>query len=587
MHECPSDEQLERLAGGLPAPQEAETLRDHLACCSACREAYEEWRANLRFASTVKEALGDGSSLTPVSRSGGLQSLALPVETASIAGYEIQEEIHRGAQGIVCRAIQKSNGRPIALKLLQDNALTSEASRRRFDREIELARSLHHANIIRVCDSGITPAGVHYYAMEYVAGLPLHHYAWDHHLGLEGVLELFLSVCDAVNYAHQRGVIHRDLKPSNILVDASGIPRVLDFGLAKQTAMPAETVLSLTGQVFGTLPYMSPEQAMGRHDAVDIRTDVYALGVILYQILTGTFPYPVTGPLTEVLNHIAQTPPTPPRKAWTQEAGIHRAEQKGTQLFSSIRLAWPGSPPAEAVSDPCPIDEDVETILLKALAKDPQRRYPNVAMFTQDLARRLRGEPIEARREARFAVLTRALARYKAVAALAGTALLIIGLLAVALAWMYEAQRSEREKASADRARAIQAQAQLAVALLKLGDRAVDDGQEEEALGQYLAALAINEHLAAANLTDLEAQDRLAEGLLRLGDLSRRRDPARAAYYYRWLLQISEQLVAAEMSNPGYHQRVATARGRLEQMGIGTAPEPGSAAEPTRPGGQP
>ena len=123
-------------------------------------------------------------------------------------------------------------------------------------------------------------------------------------------------------YAHQRGIIHRDLKPSNILVDDSGAPKILDFGLAKQMSGPADTFASLSGQVFGTLPYMSPEQTGGNPDEIDTRSDIYSLGVLLYQLLTGLFPYPVHDQVADVIRHITQTPPTPPSRAWSSRIGV-------------------------------------------------------------------------------------------------------------------------------------------------------------------------------------------------------------------------------------------------------------------------
>src|SRR5262249_26160901 len=148
-----------------------------------------------------------------------------------------------------------------------------------------------------VFDSGVTPDDHQYYVMDYVRGLPITQYIRQQQLPLDEALRLFNTVCLAVSHAHQRGIIHRDLKPSNILIDADGTPRILDFGLAKTLAGGQESVFSQTGQVLGTLPYMSPEQTSGNPDAIDTRSDVYSLGIILYEMLTGVSPYPVDGPL--------------------------------------------------------------------------------------------------------------------------------------------------------------------------------------------------------------------------------------------------------------------------------------------------
>ena len=164
---------------------------------------------------------------------------------------------------------------------------------------------------------------------------------------LEETLSVFKQVCDAVQYAHHKGVIHRDLKPSNILVDSEGNAKVLDFGLAKRMIGPIQTVVSITQEIIGTLPYMSPEQAKGNPDHIDTRTDIYALGVILYEILTGHYPYPVAGQMADVLKHIAETPPTPPSSQWTPESGVTKRSSKHLR---------PGK---------CPIDDDLQTVVLK------------------------------------------------------------------------------------------------------------------------------------------------------------------------------------------------------------------------------
>src|SRR5262249_50418800 len=156
-------------------------------------------------------------------------------------------------------------------------AFASASAKRRFEREIDMIAQLKHTNIVTIFDSGTTGDGRLFFAMDYVRGMPLQQYVRENKLSLEQMLVLFVQVCQAVQYAHHKGVIHRDLKPSNILIDSDGTARVLDFGLAKHAAAPVDTVMSMTGQLVGTLPYMSPEQARGNPDQIDTRTDVYAL----------------------------------------------------------------------------------------------------------------------------------------------------------------------------------------------------------------------------------------------------------------------------------------------------------------------
>ena len=164
--------------------------------------------------------------------------------------------------------------------------------------------------------------------MDYVRGRHLQRCVRDDKFTLEDTLRLFATVCEAVHYAHQRGVIHRDLKPSNILVDVDGSPKILDFGLAKLLISPVETLVSVSQGVMGTFPYMSPEQTRGNPEEIDVRSDIYSLGVILYELLTGCYPYPVAGQIQDVIKHITETPPTPPRRKWTSDSGITRLSSR-------------------------------------------------------------------------------------------------------------------------------------------------------------------------------------------------------------------------------------------------------------------
>jgi serine/threonine protein kinase len=340
----------------------------------------------------------------------------------TIPGYDDFHELGRGGQGIVFSATQCSTRRKVAIKILLDGAWASESRRRRFEREIDLIAGLHHPNIVRLYDRGATAAGFPYYVMEYIEGAGLDELvmatppgaaALDarapipqaHTLALGTVratLQLFAKVCEAVNYAHQRGVIHRDLKPSNIRIDPSGEPFVLDFGLAKlaldsHSDTPPAAPMSLTGEFMGSPPWASPEQASGRPHSTDVRSDVYALGVILFQLLTGTFPYPVAGGLREVLDHIQNLEPLRP---------------------SAVRIARPGHDR---------IDDEIDTIVLKCLAKEPDRRYQTAGELARDLRHYLAGEPIAAKRDSALYTLRKAMRRYK-YAARAGSAILLLSL---------------------------------------------------------------------------------------------------------------------------------------------------------------
>ena len=301
----------------------------------------------------------------------------LPPDT--FAGYTIVREIHRGGQGIVFQAIQNSTKRMVALKVLRAGPLASEKATKRFTREIKLLVQLRHPNIIAMFDTGTALDGQQYYVMDYVRGQPLHEHVHNSKPTLEDVLKLFCIVCDTVQFAHQKGVIHRDLKPTNILVDTHGVPKVLDFGLAKPLVNLDDSVLSTSQDVVGTLAYMSPEQVGDNPQEIDQRSDVYALGVILYELLTGTYPYSIEGGLSSVSRRIAETPPRSPRQAWSKETGIRFRSSDGSR------------------SGGCPIGPQLEVVLFKALAKERGQRYQSATAIADDIRRFLADEPVKAR----------------------------------------------------------------------------------------------------------------------------------------------------------------------------------------------
>ncbi|MFN0135006.1 MAG: WD40 repeat domain-containing serine/threonine protein kinase [Phycisphaerae bacterium] len=347
-----------------------------------------------------------------------------------IDGFEMHEEVHRGGQGVVYRATQAGTRRTVALKVLLDGAFASEVARLRFEREVELAASLRHPSIVTVLSSGIAH-GRFYFAMEYIDGWRLDQFLRQQKPDFEATLKLFVKICDAVNFAHQRGVIHRDLKPSNILVDREHNPRLLDFGLAKadKRSDPRETtvaMVSTTGQVLGTLAYMSPEQAAGSID-VDVRSDVYSLGVMFYEGLLGCAPYSVDGPLGEVLSRIASEQPTNPRL-------LRSASRFGKQ-----------------------ITEDLGTVLLKALEKEPNRRYQTAGELGRDVQHLLDGEPIEAQRASGLYMLKQTLKRYKLQAGAAGIILAMLIVFLISFAVLYRKESFARTVADDERAKAREA----------------------------------------------------------------------------------------------------------------------------------
>jgi hypothetical protein len=368
-----------------------------------------------------------------------------PQNFPTIPGYEINRELNRGGQGVVYQAVQISTKRKVALKVLIEGTLASPAAQRRFLREIELAASLRHRSIVTVFDSGSTPEGRRFYVMDYIRGQSITDYVRTAQLPLDQLLELFRSVCDAVAYAHQRGVIHRDLKPSNIFVDAERAARVLDFGLAKTMADGADAMASLTGQIVGTLRYMSPEQTRGNPDEIDTRSDVYSLGIILYELLTGGFPYPIDGSLAEMLRHIVSTEPTAPSRSWAAHRGVASGGRTGR-------------------AGKCPIDDELSTIVRKCLSKDREHRYQNAGELSRDLGHYLAGEPLEARRDSALYVLRKTLARHRGpvIAAMLVLAVASLGFVVSVTAWRRASLERDAALRAGDAARSAEQQANAA-----------------------------------------------------------------------------------------------------------------------------
>lgn len=427
---------------------------------------------------------GSGSFGARARRAG--EDLVLP----ELEGYEIVREIGRGGMGVVYKAIQRSTKRAVALKVLLEGPFASEAARKRFEREIELAAQLRHANIIPIYDSGRS-SGRMYYAMEYVHGRPLIEYVRTSGCNVNEKLRLYLKICSALQHAHLRSVVHRDLKPGNILVDGDGEPRVHDFGLAKLGGVQ-DMGMSVTAQIVGTPAYMAPEQVAGDPTAIDARTDVYSLGVILFELLTQKMPYPTDVSLGEVLNNINRAEPLRPSK-----------------VNKSIR-------------------GDLETIVLKALSKRKDERYQSVAELSQDIERYLAGEPIHARRASPLYLIGKAVWPHRYVVA-AVTAIVVLGV-AFSVSLVSNRLKSERQKLDQERRE------------LQLQREADDRMRELEAKNERVFANWVNQAVkdldpkVAAKLVDNAqgllrnmGQQDLRTGLMRVGtqaakDLSNRID---------------------------------------------------------------
>ena len=330
-----------------------------------------------------------------------------------IGPFRILERIGEGGMGAVYLAEQDSPHRRVALKVIRAEA-SSEKLLRRFEREAELLGRLQHHGIAQIFQAGTheTPHGVQpYFAMEYVRGQRLDEYARLHELGTRERLELAALICDAVEYAHQNGVIHRDLKPGNILVTAEGLPKVLDFGVARLADQESRSTMHTdVGALLGTLPYMSPEQASGDPNALDTRSDVYSLGVLFFELLTGHLPYKV----------------------------------ERRMLPEAVRVIREDEPDKLSTHDKS-LRGDVETIVAKALEKDKQRRYPSASALAADIRRALADEPITARPPSAWYQLSKFAHRNQAlVAGAAATFVALVAGTVVATTQAVRARKAEK-----------------------------------------------------------------------------------------------------------------------------------------------
>jgi len=282
-----------------------------------------------------------------------------------IAGYRDLTRINHGAQGALYGGVHEKTNRRVAVKILWGGVLASDAERARFQRESDVLAALEHPFIVRIMDRGRTSTGLAYMVMDYVEGQPLDDYMSSHpqvRETPEALLGLFLKITEAIGAAHEKQVTHRDLKPSNIRIDRHGNPRILDFGLARNAGEKeagSDITVTTTGQFVGSIPWASPEQAEGRHVQVGAQSDVYSLGMLLYYMLTGSFPFKTRGSTVEVLDEIVRGQRDAPSKARQPEGPCAAAP-------------W--------------IDARLDAIVLRAIAIDQRQRFAS----SGDLSRSLR-----------------------------------------------------------------------------------------------------------------------------------------------------------------------------------------------------
>jgi WD40 repeat protein/tRNA A-37 threonylcarbamoyl transferase component Bud32 len=429
MTPCPPPDQLQSLLAGRLAGPDAAALQAHVQGCAACRQALEQMTAaGAGCRVDTRPAAGtpaDGEAATPAPQTvtwlptsqggpsptglGGVPGLP------AVPGYEIEAELGRGGMGVVYKARQTRAGRPVALKMVLAGGHADPRELARFRAEAEAAARLAHPNVVSLYEVG-EHGGLPYFSLEYCPGGSLDRKLAGTPLPPRQAAELVEVLARAVHAAHEAGVVHRDLKPANVLLAADGTPKVTDFGLAKRLDGVGQTA---TGAVMGTPSYMAPEQAAGKGKEVGPAADVYALGAILYDCLTGRPPFKAATVL-ETLHQVLAEDPVPPRRL------------------------QPKTP------------RDLETVCLKCLDKDPRRRYGTALELAADLRRFLDGHPVRARAAGAGERAVKWARRRPAVAALLALVLAVTALGFAGVVWQWRRAEGARWD-EADKAEALEA----------------------------------------------------------------------------------------------------------------------------------
>ena len=402
---CPEPEVLEAVAAGMTVDPE---LSRHLADCPECARSLDELRR-------ANDLLDEAAMI----ETGGA---GRPTE---VRGYQLKQEIHRGGQGVVWLAEQEGTRRQVAIKMLLAGRFATSRQRRRFEREIEVVASLDHPAIVTVFESGITSDEQVYCAMEYVEGLPLDRWRSETNATIPEAISMMERIAEAVATAHRRGVIHRDLKPANVLVDTGGAPHVLDFGLARleneRDSERAELLATEAGEFLGTFTYAAPEQLSADPSAVDTRADVYALGLLIFELVAGERPFPKPESVADLVTL--------------------RVQAQAPRLSSRVRG----------------VGRELDLIVARALDPDPERRYDSAGDLADDLRRLQDGRPVRARGDSLGYLVWKAVQRHRLPAAFAATIAVLIVASTISLFLLYRQSEARRRQAESVESAIVQA----------------------------------------------------------------------------------------------------------------------------------
>ena len=467
-----------------------------------------------------------------------------------IGHYRVLRRIGIGGMGAVYLAERADHEfqQQVAIKALRPG-LEELDIQHRFLAERQTLAVLEHPNIVRLLDGGTTEEGRPYLVMDYVEGVPIDEYAYARELGIEARLELFRTVCAAVHYAHQNLVVHRDLKPTNILVTGDGVPKLLDFGIAKiLTPEPAEKAaeMTLTGSRPMTPQYASPEQILGQ--PITTASDIYSLGVLLYRLLTAHHPYEfTTGSDAELVQLICQREPEKPsallrRLARTPGAKVPLGDGRPEAL--ARRLSG-----------------DLDMIVMMALRKEPQRRYSSVEHFSEDIRRHLAGLPVTAQKDTLRYRASKFVQRHRA--AVGAAALVAVALVSSTIVSLEQKRQAERR---------FQEVRELARFVLFEFDDAIRSGVTPARKKLVERALVYLDRLARETSRDVSLRRELMEGYVKVGDVQGNLygpnlgDSSGARQSYGRALELAQALYAADPQDPVARRDLARARAKLGDL---------------------